>query len=105
MLGWRSLHRWCVGRGQRGGAIPRRSVRTMDGTRKDIRGRHCGSPGCGGAEQRRVAERTLIGLLSARVMRGSMLQAAELSWVCRRATCTAGGVYMDDALGAASADW
>ena len=40
MLGWWILH------SRRGGAVARGStVRTLDGTRENIRGRHCGSPG------------------------------------------------------------
>ena len=71
MLGWRIL------RGRRGGAIARGStVRTMAGTREDIRGRHCGSPGCGDAAQSRVAERTVNRELPAPVGCDPTLRAA-----------------------------
>jgi hypothetical protein len=60
------------------------TVRTMDGTRENIDGRHCGSPGCGDAAQSRIAERTVIDALSARVRRDPQHQAAELSWACER---------------------
>jgi hypothetical protein len=64
MLGWRIL------RGRSGGATARGSaVRTMGVTRENIRGPHCGSLGRGGTGRSRVAERTVIGVLPARVRR------------------------------------
>jgi hypothetical protein len=54
------------------------------------------------ATQSRIAERTVISVLPARVTRGPQHQASELSWGCRRAARPAGGFCMEGALSAAA---